>query len=54
MQELLGEVQQLIRTLLKLIPYVEPIQKPTRPVMKKERTGQSLGGVEGKELCGGQ
>jgi len=33
---------------------VEPIKKPTRPVMKKERTGQSLGGVEEKELCGGQ
>jgi hypothetical protein len=29
--------KQLIKTLLILIPYVEPIQKPTRPVMNKTK-----------------
>jgi hypothetical protein len=29
--------KQLIKTLLILIPYVEPIQKPTRPVMNKAK-----------------
>ncbi len=29
--------KQLIKTLLILVPYVEPIQKPTRPVMNKTK-----------------